>query len=127
MFNIQNLTNKTLCFQGTTIAPYGTLSLTSVYDYITLAKLTNSGKARYFTTADIKTEIVEVKAEVKEEVKETPKKEETVIEPETKTEITSEVIEDTKSETTKEETEEEFKKEKTIRTTNKRGKKRATE
>ena len=92
MFNIQNLTNKTLCFQGTTIAPYGTLSLTSVYDYITLAKLTNSGKARYFTTSDIKTETVEVKEEVKEEVVETSKKEEPVIESEIKTEITSELV-----------------------------------
>ena len=114
MFNIQNLTNKSIRFQDAIIEPYGTVSVANVYDYITLAQLTNSGKARYFTTVDVpKDEVKETKPVEKVEAKtEVTKVEEKL--PEVKEEKEPEKVETT---------EKEVKTEKQTRTYNKKNKK----
>lgn len=47
MYQIQNLTNKNIVFQGNKISAYSSITVPSIYDYVTLSKLTNCGKARY--------------------------------------------------------------------------------
>lgn len=83
MFSIQNMTNSTIKFQGITISAYMTVTVPYINDYVTLTRLSNSGKVRYFTTPEkkkvvstpvetsVKTKPVEVKKveEVKEDAK----------------------------------------------------------
>ena len=121
MYSIQNLTKTTLKFQGIAIGPYMTISVGSIQDYVTLSRLSNSGKIRYFTTPTpkavvaektevaakkvlkvepVKEEVkVEVKEEIKEEVIEQPVKE-TPIAEEVKEEIKEEPVESITEETT---------------------------
>ena len=78
MYSVQNLTNRPVAFQGTMIAPYGSATFAVFTDYITLARLSNSGKIRY---CQIQNNVEEKKVEVKEEkveVTEEPKVAETV-------------------------------------------------
>lgn len=78
MYSVQNLTNRPVAFQGTMIAPYGSATFAVFTDYITLARLSNSGKIRY---CQIQNNVEEKKVEVKEkkvEVVEEPKVVETV-------------------------------------------------
>ena len=77
MYSVQNLTNRPVAFQGTVIAPYGSATFAVFTDYITLARLSNSGKIRY---CQIQNNVEEKKVEIKEEkikVAEEPK----VVEP----------------------------------------------
>ena len=77
MYSVQNLTNRPVAFQGTVIAPYGSSTFAVFTDYITLARLSNSGKIRY---CQIQNNVEEQKVEIKEEkikVAEEPK----VVEP----------------------------------------------
>lgn len=77
MYSVQNLTNRPVAFQGTVIAPYGSATFAVFTDYITLARLSNSGKIRY---CQIQNNVEEQKVEIKEEkikVAEEPK----VVEP----------------------------------------------
>lgn len=64
MYSVQNLTNRPVAFQGTVIAPYGSATFAVFTDYITLARLSNSGKIRY---CQIQNNVVEKKVEIKEE------------------------------------------------------------
>ena len=64
MYSVQNLTNRPVAFQGTTIAPYGSATFAVFTDYITLARLSNSGKIRY---CQIQNNVEEKKVEIKEE------------------------------------------------------------
>lgn len=64
MYSVQNLTNRPVAFQGTTIAPYGSATFAVFTDYITLARLSNSGKIRY---CQIQNNVEEKKIEIKEE------------------------------------------------------------
>ncbi len=64
MYSVQNLTNRPVAFQGTMIAPYGSATFAVFTDYITLARLSNSGKIRY---CQIQNNVVEKKVEIKEE------------------------------------------------------------
>ena len=78
MYSVQNLTNRPVAFQGTMIAPYSSATFAVFTDYITLARLSNSGKIRY---CQIQNNVEEKKVEVKEEkveVVEEPKVVETV-------------------------------------------------
>lgn len=75
MYSIQNLTNSTIKFQGITIGSYATVSVSMIYDYVTLSRLSNSGKIRYSNIASPKkqetiTETVETKVEPKKEQEE---------------------------------------------------------
>ena len=75
MYSIQNLTNSTIKFQGITIGSYATVSVSMIYDYVTLSRLSNSGKIRYSNIAAPKkqetiTETVETKVEPKKEQEE---------------------------------------------------------
>lgn len=49
MYSIQNLTNASIKFQGITISAYGTATIPTITDYLTLSRLSNSGKIRYCT------------------------------------------------------------------------------
>ena len=64
MYSVQNLTNRPVAFQGTVIAPYGSATFAVFTDYITLARLSNSGKIRY---CQIQNNVEEKKVEIKEE------------------------------------------------------------
>lgn len=78
MYSVQNLTNRPVAFQGTIIAPYGSATFAIFTDYITLARLSNSGKIRY---CQIQNNVEEKKVEIKEEkieVAEEPKVAESV-------------------------------------------------
>lgn len=75
MYSIQNLTNSTIKFQGITIGSYATVSVNMVYDYVTLSRLSNSGKIRYSNIATPKkqetiTKTVETKVEPEKEQEE---------------------------------------------------------
>ena len=75
MYSIQNLTNSTIKFQGITIGSYATVSVGMIYDYVTLSRLSNSGKIRYSNIAAPKkqetiTKTVETKVEPKKEQEE---------------------------------------------------------
>lgn len=75
MYCIQNLTNSTIKFQGITIGSYATVSVGMIYDYVTLSRLSNSGKIRYSSIAAPKkqettTKTVETKVEPKKEQEE---------------------------------------------------------
>ena len=114
MYSIQNLTKTTLKFQGIAIGPYMTISVGSIQDYVTLSRLSNSGKIRYFTTPTPKAVVAEktevahkavlkvepVKVEVKEEVKEEVKVEETSVAEEAREEIKEEPVESVTEEPT---------------------------
>lgn len=107
MYSIQNLTKTTLKFQGIAIGPYMTISVGSIQDYVTLSRLSNAGKIRYFTTPTPKAVVTEktevapktvikvepVKEEVKVEVKEEVRVEETSVAEEAKEEIKEEPVE----------------------------------
>ena len=72
MYSIQNLTNSTIKFQGITIGSYATVSVGMIYDYVTLSRLSNSGKIRYSNIAAPKkqetiTKTVETKVEPEKE------------------------------------------------------------
>lgn len=67
MYKVQNITKRPIKFQGIEIAPYGTALYPQITDYITLSRLTNSGKIFYVSVPNPKP--VEVKEEAKEEVK----------------------------------------------------------
>ena len=72
MYSIQNLTKSTIKFQGITIGAYSTAVVPVITDYITLSRLSNAGKIRYFNTPIKKAEtpVVEKAVEpVKKEVK----------------------------------------------------------
>ena len=72
MYSIQNLTKSTIKFQGITIGAYSTAVVPVITDYITLSRLSNAGKIRYFNTPIKKAEtpVVEKSVEpVKKEVK----------------------------------------------------------
>lgn len=64
MYSVQNLTNRPVAFQGTVISPYGSATFAVFTDYITLARLSNSGKIRY---CQIQNNVEEKKVEIKEE------------------------------------------------------------
>lgn len=116
MFSIQNMTNSTIKFQGVTIGAYTTVTVPFINDYITLAKLSNSGKIRYFATPtkkkvvstpvenDVETNLVEKKKveEVKEDTKIEEKKEEVIVEKtdSVKPEVIIEAVEQTVEEDT---------------------------
>lgn len=75
MYCIQNLTNSTIKFQGITIGSYATVSVGMIYDYVTLSRLSNSGKIRYSSIAAPKkqetiTKTVETKVEPEKEQEE---------------------------------------------------------
>lgn len=75
MYSIQNLTNSTIKFQGITIGSYATVSVSMIYDYVTLSRLSNSGKIRYSNIAAPKkqetiVETVETKVEPEKEQEE---------------------------------------------------------
>lgn len=75
MYSIQNLTNSTIKFQGITIGSYATVSVGMIYDYVTLSRLSNSGKIRYSNIAAPKkqetiTKTVETKVEPEKEQEE---------------------------------------------------------
>ena len=75
MYSIQNLTNSTIKFQGITIGSYATVSVGMIYDYVTLSRLSNSGKIRYSNIATPKkqetiTKTVETKVEPEKEQEE---------------------------------------------------------
>lgn len=107
MYSIQNLTKTTLKFQGIAIGPYMTISVGSIQDYVTLSRLSNAGKIRYFTTPTPKAVVAEktevahetvlkvepVKEEVKVAVEEEVKVEETPVAEEAKEEIKEEPVE----------------------------------
>lgn len=117
MYSIQNLTKTTLKFQGIAIGPYMTISVGSIQDYVTLSRLSNAGKIRYFTTPTPKAVVIEktdvaakpvlkveptkeeVKVEVKEEVIKQPVEETPIVE-EAKEEIKEEPVEDVTEEPT---------------------------
>lgn len=67
MYSIQNLTNSTIKFQGMTIGAYMTVSVGRIYDYVTLSRLSNSGKIRYFSVPTPK-KTEEVKKPVEQKV-----------------------------------------------------------
>lgn len=97
MYSVQNLTNRPISFQGATIAPYGSATFAIFTDYITLAKLSNSGKIRYSQIQNQQTikkdEIVDEKIEITEDKKVDKVVdavvEETCIDPEVETEVTT--------------------------------------
>lgn len=67
MYSIQNLTNSTIKFQGMIIGAYMTVSVGRIYDYVTLSRLSNSGKIRYFSVPTPK-KTEEVKKPVEQKV-----------------------------------------------------------
>lgn len=93
MYKVQNITKRPIKFQGIEIAPYGTQLYPQITDYITLSRLTNSGKIFYASVPNPKP--VEVKEEVKA-VEETPVIKEEVQE-------VKEVVEEVEKEEPKEE------------------------
>lgn len=106
MYSIQNLTKTTLKFQGIAIGPYMTISVGSIQDYVTLSRLSNSGKIRYFTTPTPKAVVAE-KTEISHEtvlkvepVKEEVKVEETPVAEEAREEIKEEPVESVTEEPT---------------------------
>lgn len=70
MIRLQNLTNRAIRFQGALIDAYGIADFSAINDYVTLARLTNSGKARYFTVSQENKPVAEEKpvAPVAEEI-----------------------------------------------------------
>ena len=114
MYSIQNLTKTTLKFQGIAIGPYMTISVGSIQDYVTLSRLSNAGKIRYFTTPTPKAVVAEktevapktvlkvepVKEEVKVAVEEEVKVEETPVAEEAIEEIKEEPVEAVTEEST---------------------------
>lgn len=114
MIRLQNLTNRGIRFQGALIDAYGFADFASIIDYTTLAKLTNSGKARYFTV----TPKVQPKVELAEVVDIPAKDIPVEVEAEPFAEETVEVQEEVQEET------EEVKEVETKTPTTKRGKKR---
>lgn len=63
MYSVQNLTNRPVSFQGATIAPYDSATFAVFTDYITLARLSNSGKIRY---CQIQNNVEEKNVEIKD-------------------------------------------------------------
>ena len=63
MYKIQNITRRPIKFQGVEITPYGTAFYAQITDYITLSRLTNSGKIFCVNVPTLNKEVV------KEEVK----------------------------------------------------------
>jgi hypothetical protein len=47
MYNVQNLTNKSIVFQGRVINAYSSETFFSITDYMSLSRLTNAGKVKY--------------------------------------------------------------------------------
>ena len=64
MYAIQNLTNMAISFQGNIIKAYGTITVGTITDYVSLSRLSNCGKIRYYTvkTPSKKEEVVAVKS-----------------------------------------------------------------
>ena len=75
MYRVQNLKNRNIRFQDVTIKAYSFHDFAMITDYITLSKLTNSGKARYFA---IPNPAPVVNKEKETEVKNVTQKEEVV-------------------------------------------------
>lgn len=117
MIRLQNLTNRAIRFQGALIDAYGVADFSVINDYVTLARLTNSGKARYFNIGNADNKPQPVKSETVEPVEnEVPVTEKA----ETADEITE--VEETSNDTNAQEVQEEVKPTEPTRT--KRGKKR---
>lgn len=70
MYKVENITNRAIKFQGKIINPYTTETFAQITDIITLSRLTNSNKARYFSVPN-KPTVVEkpVVEDVKKDVK----------------------------------------------------------
>lgn len=80
MYSIQNLTNSTIKFQGMTIGAYMTVSVGRIYDYVTLSRLSNSGKIRYFSVpASKKTEEIKKPVDPKVEPEKKTQEEKPVV------------------------------------------------
>lgn len=111
MYKVQNLTNKPFGFQGKTVVAYGSETYPQITDYISLSRLANSGKARYFIipnpvkiVSDVSAAIVsETKDVAVEEVKDTviPEIKETVVEETKVEEVKEEKVETTETKTDK--------------------------
>lgn len=97
MYSIQNLTNSTIKFQGITINAYGTITVSTITDYISLSRLSNCGKIRYCTVKATKKE--EVVTAQPEKIKEIPVKGEVKVEEPVIEKVVEPVIEE-KIETT---------------------------
>lgn len=72
MYSIQNLTNRTIIFQGLSIPAYGSIKLMYVTDFVFLSKLFNQGKVSYKLVSEDKPVTVAepvVKVEKKVEIK----------------------------------------------------------
>lgn len=85
MYKIDNLTNRDFRFQGVIIRAYSSEKFAQITDYISLSRLANSGKIRYYSipnTVEKAVEIVETKVE----------------EPVIETKTVVEVVEDVKEE-----------------------------
>jgi hypothetical protein len=67
MYKVENITNRAIKFQGKIINPYTTETFAQITDIITLSRLTNSNKARYFSVPN-KPTVVE-KPTIVEDVK----------------------------------------------------------
>lgn len=93
MYSIQNLTNSAIKFQGITISAYGTATVNIITDYISLSRLSNSGKIRYCT---VKAPKIQESAKVHETVTEVEVK---PVIAETKPELVVEQKEEVKEET----------------------------
>ena len=98
MYSIQNLTNSTIKFQGVTIGAYMTVCVGQISDYITLSRLSNSGKIRYFNTPAPKTESKPVAAAPVVEEKKVETKVEKKVEEKVE-EVKEEVIDSKEKET----------------------------
>lgn len=98
MYRVQNLSNRSITFQGVTIPAHGfaDYGVINPYDFIALARFCNSGKARYtqFTPKD---EPVEAVQPVVEEVAPTKVEEPVEVAPveEVTESVTEPVVEET--------------------------------
>jgi hypothetical protein len=100
MYKVQNLTNKPFGFQGKTVAAYSAETYPQITDYISLSRLANSGKARYFIIPNPVEIVSDVKAAVVTETKEVTVE---AVEDTSIPEIKENVVEETKVEEVKEE------------------------
>ena len=75
MYKVQNLTNRPVKFQDKIIEAYGTETFPQFTDFISLSRLSNSGKIRYFAVPTPVEKPVEIKEEIKKEIKEEVKAE----------------------------------------------------
>lgn len=111
MYKVQNLTNKPFGFQGKTVAAYSAETYPQITDYISLSRLANSGKARYFIIPNTVEIVSDVKAAVVAETKEVtveavkddviPEIKETVVEETKVEEIQEDKVETTETKTDK--------------------------